>query len=469
MGDTPRLCSSPNDNRVRKTNSVSAPLNHWERYYDSGIDAFRHRIFDLAEQRLLAAERACTALGNENAQLTRTCIALADVYTATESYGKAERLYTKYLPLARKELGTNSADVAQALHGLALVSYVTSNYSHAESLCRQALSIRELILEPDSQYIAESLQLLAKIVAEHGWTEEADELFKQALLIFEKKSGPQNLDLANLLRDMAVFYESQGKDSQARPLFERALAIEETAAKFDQSATLRGLVTFPWNPGSPNCRAIPDNQYPLRYQHANGLRVAVSLINIGRTYGAKVFGALISIANITDKNLEIGLGPVSLEILKPAPKFVEQFEPNPIDRIYLEQTFWYLTWKRPALAKLQITRPSVTKLKGEHSDLPEDYGGNVFGNYGAWNIGPTSLPDIVARERMHARGESILSPGMALLGGIGALGLNPITIQPRESCTGIVFFPAQHFDQAQLKVLIGNVSFEFPFKFIEPW
>ncbi|HEY9870259.1 MAG TPA: tetratricopeptide repeat protein [Candidatus Obscuribacterales bacterium] len=447
---------------------VAADSDLWTKYYLSALKALEYRIYPVAKRRLLAAEKECTSANSGmNARLARTRIAQAEVLAVTDEVQKAERLVDSVLSSARKLLP--SADLARALHLQSSLAFLQGKYAQAESTCKKSLAMRERAFGQDSAEVAQSCLLLAKILAAEGWTEEAEPLFQRSLTIFQKKPGPQRLDLADALREQALFYQSRGRLQQSKPLFEESSSIREAATRFDQPITLRGLVTLPWDAGAPGSLEVPDAQYPLRYVNAGQLRVAATLVGISAVFGARVYGALISIANTTPHYVDIGVGPVGLEMLRPSTWKFPELELNPIDRCYLERAVWDLTWKRPALANIQRTRASIGRLRGESPDISSDYGGNVFGMYGDWGLGPRSLPEIVNRERMHARGESVLLPGVASASSIGVLDLRPVTIAPYESRTGIIFFPYRPFQRAVLKVSIGNACFEFPYKTVEAW
>ena len=130
---------------------------------------------------------------------------------------------------------------------------------------------------------------------------------------------------------------------------------------------------------------------------------------------------------------------------------------------------WDLNRRKPVLVNIQRARPNIGQLRGELPDLADNYGGNVFGTYGKWGTVPISLPELAYRERMHARGEAVIGPGPAVESDMGLMNLEPVGIGANESRTGIVFFHNDPFAQAELKVVVGNATFEFPFKSVEPW
>lgn len=441
----------------------------WTNNYQAGLKALEHRVYDNAWRRFSRAESESARGGFDNARLVQARLGLARVALAQYDVGRAQKLFTQAVQPARRYFGAASSQYVQALAGLAAVNSLNGDLAKADRLAMQALEICRTTAATDPVETARILELAARLKFALGWSDEAEPLLKEAVSILEKNPGPQNLDLADALTDLGNLHLAQARDSQGQQLLERALTLKESAARYDQPSSLRGTVVFLWHPGAPGVKEIPDDKYPFRVLDLEKIRVATTLVTVGRSSGGRFHAALISITNNDSRRVEMGIGGVELKCVKPVFRNIPELHPDNVDRIYWERAVWDLTWKRPVLANTQRTRSSIGFLRGSPPDIADDYGGNVFGTFGRWAAGPRSIPDIVARERMHARGESILQPGVALATSIGALKLNPVTLGPHESRTGIVFFENQPFEEAMVRVTVGNSIFEFPFTRVEPW
>lgn len=436
----------------------------FDRYYSAGVRSFLASNLEDAEDKLLNAIKEAKKLSGSQQQLVRSRLALADVYVAQDKFKAADELYSFCLENARRAFGPESKEYAQALYGMANIACNQKRYQRAEALTRQALTINQK-LGPRSRETGLTLILLGRVMGGGGWTEEAHFAFQQGLETLERRPGVKSLDYAEALRYAGLFYHTYGKRNRASELMEHSYSIKDKAVIFDQPTKLAGTIKFKWEDGSPRAQEFSDSDFPLKYMVTNSVRVSATIVDLW-----ELMGVLISITNIGDKKVDLGLGTARLTELTEPRKPLPLIEPNTIDNRRRERTMWDLTYNRPWLANIQKTRTFRGFVTPRGHDLFR--GPNIFGIYGKWGGTPRILPPeklLLQRspEQLEEQAQVLVEEDLVRSRNQSALGLTPVTLEPFESRTGVIYYLNLRKEDVLLTVPVGNAVFEFPFKLVK--
>ncbi|HEY9785853.1 MAG TPA: tetratricopeptide repeat protein [Candidatus Obscuribacterales bacterium] len=433
----------------------------FQRLYSRGLKALRIRAYEEAKSALLEAIKEAKNYGSVSSQLILSRLALGDVYLGEDNNKEANELYSSCLESSRRAFGEFTAEHAHALYGLASVSFNQGKLARAEALAKEALRIRQKVFGPKAHDVGMSLVLLGRILGAQGWVDEAHSAIQTGLRVLEDEPGPRSLDYADALRQAALFYHANGKRNKSRECFEHSYSIEDKSVVLDQPARLAGLVRFRWEDGSPRAQEFQDADFPFKYMVSNSVRVAATIVDLW-----EVMGVLISVTNISDKKVELGLGTVSLtEQFEPRKPLV-LLEPNTIDVRRRERTMWDLTYNRPWLANVQKTRTFRGFVPARGHDLWR--GPNIFGIYGKWGGSQRILPPqkfFLQRspEELEEQAQAVVEEDLYRSRNEGAIGLVPVPLEPFESRTGVLYYLHPRWENVLLKVPVGNAVFEFPF------
>jgi tetratricopeptide (TPR) repeat protein len=217
-------------------NASSAGEPTWQKYSDSGSQAFKERRFDDAEKYFGLAVKEAEQFGFDDDRLAASLNNLANTYSANYHYEaergakfkEAERLYKRALQIREKLLGPDHLEVAETLSDLAAWNQKKFNYS--ESLNKRALEIREKALGPEHLDVAQSLFQLAEAYSHRGKKSEAEPLYKRALKIWEKAADSDE-KIALCLDGLADIDLHSDHEADAEPLLKRSLSIWEKQPK----------------------------------------------------------------------------------------------------------------------------------------------------------------------------------------------------------------------------------------------
>jgi tetratricopeptide (TPR) repeat protein len=446
---------------VQGSAEFSAPasgseISRWQKHYEKGRKDYHSRLYTSAQQHILESIKEARRFGWQDNRLVKSRNALAELYCSQGRYTEAQQIFDSTLSLSK---GSQSIEYAQSLNGLAAIALARGNFSKSESLSRQALAIREKLLGKENAAVGQSLHILAMALAKQSWLDEAGPLFARSIAILEKNPGSDDFDLADGLRDMALFYQAQGKTDKSAQLFTKAITLKERSIRLDMPPAIAGVISFPWDEGSPGSGQIVDGMYPLKYMTVGGLRIAATVVQ-----SMNLIDILISLKNTTDQAIDVGVGPVNLSTVRPKVKQFERFNPDAIDWVLEENTVWDWTHRQPSLAILQQNTIDPGSIATRAPACKECPGGNVWGRYGRWDSTPASLSYSTAKNRARSQIESILMAGEVKWDTVRALDMNIVRIGPNESRSGLVYFANPHFGEAILRIFVGNTSFDFPFR-----
>lgn len=434
--------------------------NQFDRYYNAGVRAAEIHAWSEAKSKLLGAIREAKKITGTQGQLARARIILADVFRGEEDYEQAGQLYAQCLSIARRAFGEQSAEYARALNGLAYVNFARFRWQKAEAQARAALEIRAALYGKEHHDYAESLAALAAICGAEGWHDEATAYFQEALSILKNSKTSNKLDYSDALRLAGLYYQDRGKRATAKRLLDESFEIKDAVFQMDQPARVGSDVLFKWEDGSPRALEIADSQYPLRYMTTNNIRVAATIVDL-----LELVGVLVSVTNVGDQRVELGLGDPTLTEVLPQQRKVEFVDARRIDHVNREKTIWDYTSTRPWLANIQKTRAVRGLVPSRGHDMFR--GPNIFGIYGHWGVSSRILPERLALQRspehLESQEKAVIETDLVRTGNLSIPGMHSIALEPFESRTGVLYFLNPHADKLSLRVPVGNAVFELPF------
>lgn len=439
-------------------------VSRWNKLYSSGLKDIKNRVYPLARSRLEAALKQLRKTGTNDIRLIKTKIALADVYTAMGRYKKTGRFLRRTLADSRKIAGERSYETALCLSKLAWIETILGRYEKAENLARRSLAIQESSSGTANQLKGHTARTLAMALAGEHYFDESAFYINQAIEIFRQNPGKENLDLADTLRMSALIAQGQGRMEAAKERFRESADIKESAVEFNLPPWLAGVVEFPWDPEASSSYQISEGKYPLKCTKVRDIRVAATMVDL-----RQVLGVLVSVANTGRNPIKVGLGPISMDRLKPSIKHLTLLNPTTFDYVLEQQTMFYLTRNHPTLYELQNTHIPPRVPPGKAPKPSNKFRKNIYGLFGNWITEGNRAPDMVAIEREWARHHPLAEPDKFVATTLRNLDMYSIVLDPGESRTSVVFFKNEPHDEVMLKVLVGNASLDFPFRYAGPF
>jgi tetratricopeptide (TPR) repeat protein len=456
----------PKQGQVSRHARKNEEGNHssWAHYFEAAQRDFEARRYSSCEAKLLSSIKVAKQAPSNEQDIALSRILLARVYLCKEKNGESSKLFDLALNQVKKIFGEKSREAAACYQGQAQINLLEGRFAQAEALCRKAVDIREKEFGP-SHDLSQSLILEAEILAKTNWLEASEEAIHAGIKMSEEFPGPNILDLADSLRRGALILQRHGRAEEAQAWFDKCYLIVDKEAKLNLPSQTEGELIMRWEEGSPRAQEISDSDFPLRYLSTNSVRVAATCIDLW-----ELEGVLISITNIGDRRVTLGLGkPIlfsqSTDEFAPRTQKMEFIDASGIDRIRRERVMWDLTQNRPWLANMQKSRNQRGFVPSIGHDLFR--GPNVFGVYGEWNALGRDLPQTLmlepSPENVQYQAEVVVDPGLVHSSQAKMPNLVSITLEPFESRTGELFFLNTRPEKMLLKVPVGNVMYEIPF------
>ena len=451
------------------------------RVFDEAKRALAERRYEAARGYIQAAMKQAQSPGDRSKRMLEATLLMGMLYIRTNQAHKAYNLLKDLERETGKAFGVESLEQALQLSELADSELALSKYKLAEQHAHNALDIfNKLSQETEAGGKAEynnergqAASRLAQALASQGFHEEAKPYFANAREYLTLSPGVKHLDLADELRLEGMFMHGIGQKRTSSSLFDKSCELQDQAANIEQPSHVLGEVRMKWEPGSPRCQEIIDNDFPLRCITTNKVRVAATTIDLW-----ELMAVLVCVTNVDDHRRLVGIGNISLYKIESEPSTgqVKQISLIPtvdhhiIDRTRRELAIWSLTQDRPWLANMQKNRNVRGLVPSEGHDLFR--GPNMFGVWGEWggisHVVPTRVSVLPSRENVFDRSETDdlnHESGLILSEGARQAGLIPISLEPYESRTGELFYiyPRGEYT-VNVQVNVGNVLFEFPFK-----
>jgi len=432
--------------------------SRWSNLYSHGLKLLAERKYQAAETTLMASMKEAKNIHGNAVQLAKTRVALGTLACAEGSYKDADALFAVALAVGRK---TNDQKLlADSLYGMAVASLNLGEFTKARDYANESLQLRSKLHGDEDHDVGESLIVLGRALGKCNLENEAEEKIGQGISILQKNPGVKGLDLADALRDAALYYQTSGEVSQGVHLFEESYRIKDSAVRLAQPPSVAGLISYKWENGSPRSLEFPDYDVPLRYVVAGDARVSAAVIDLW-----ELMGVIISITNVSDHRIDVGVTTAYLFETKPHHAKLEMVDPTRIDHIRRERQIWDATYKCPWLANIQKTRTVRGFVPTQGHDLFR--GPNIFGIYGEWAGAPRILPEKmsvdISPEQVWRQAQTDIDPSIIHSAEINYQGLTTFQLEPFESRTGILFYMNPRSDEVLLKVPVGNVQFQFPF------
>jgi hypothetical protein len=172
---------------------------------------------------------------------------------------------------------------------------------------------------------------------------------------------------------------------------------------------------------------------------------------------------LISLANCSNHPIALSVGAVDLVKVNPGRKSLVFCDPGLIDEVLEEDVILDRTWRRQTLCHIQKSRKIPGYLKNGALDADDFLGNNDWGLYGMWDSHLRDAPPIVTREQFFfdERPKYADQEILTFMRGNGQV--RPTLIETGGARSGVVFFLRERYDDALVRLFIGNAELRFPF------
>lgn len=425
--------------------------------YEVGMKALEWRLYETSRLRLTRALENLNKTRDGADLKARARLSLAEAYLGLENYTRAKTMFEEAKQACFAAFGPQSPEAARYYGGVAEIYLANGQIPAALEAANQSLHILEKADKPGRE-LALAQVLVGRILATQSYAEEAKEYLKKALPVLEMSPGNDRLDYANALSALSAIEKKLGEEKESNEQMKKALAIKDDAVDLTKTQDQKGLVKYTWTEGTYGSRQITDPTYPLKYIVVDGIRVACTVV---RSY--KHVAVLISLANCSPQPIHLAVGSAVLEKTSPGRKDMVYCDPGLIDEVLEEDVILDRTWRRKALCHIQKSRRIPGYLKNGVLDSDDFFGNNEFGLYGAWDSALRDAPPIVTREQFFYD-EKPKHSDQEILGFVRGNGsVRPTYIETGAARTGVVFFLRERWDDAVVKLHIGNAELQFPF------
>jgi tetratricopeptide (TPR) repeat protein len=438
--------------------SASLTDNQAGRDFQAGMKALDNRLYEPACQKL---NRALASLNKNNQGAGLRChahLALAEAYLGLDNLERARVNLEEARPECLFDAAGGGALGARYFADLTELFLAEGKKdSEARAAAERCLQTLQKSSR-GGQELAQARLLRGRALLNQSYYDEAKDEFKKALPYLELNPGKDRLPYAAALEGLAVSEKNLGNEREADEIMKTALALKDDAVVLDRTPDQRGLVKFQWREGLYGSRQIIDPSYPLKYMVVGGLRVACTLV---RSY--KHVAVLISLANCSKQPLQLAVGRVELVKTNPGRKPLRFCDPGLIDETLEENVILDRTWRRRTLCHIQKSRRLPGYLKDGTLDADDFFGNNEWGLYGSWDTHLRDRPPVVPREQLFYD-DRPKNSDEELLGFMrGNSRMRPAFIEVGGARSGVVFFLRERYEEAFVRLFIGNAELRFPF------
>ncbi|MBL0274149.1 MAG: CHAT domain-containing protein [Chitinophagaceae bacterium] len=175
--------------------------------------------YEKSESAFIQAVESCEKRKDQNGLCAGIYNQLANLYTKTEKYEKAEIFYIKDIENKKKFYGRESIQLGTSLNNLAGLYFLISQYDKAIPVYEQAEIILKKTLGEEHAEYATILNNLGTLYSNMGEYNKAEPYLLKAAEIRKKLFGTDHLEYVNTLSELAILYKNNGKYSKAEPLF----------------------------------------------------------------------------------------------------------------------------------------------------------------------------------------------------------------------------------------------------------
>jgi len=207
--------------------NYNADAQLWKQYSDSAKTMVEQKKLDKAIELYLQAKKHLEIDSLGTSTYTGNCTNLANLYTFTGKYEKAEPLYIEVRQIKEKVFGKESIDYAESCHNLAALYRYMGEYQKAEPLITQAKQLKEKLLGKENLAYAASCTELASLYLKMAQVEKAELFFLEAHRIKEKVLGKQHADYAKSCHSVGNLYASLAQLEKAEPFYLEARQLRE--------------------------------------------------------------------------------------------------------------------------------------------------------------------------------------------------------------------------------------------------
>lgn len=456
---------------------ISAAVSQSTQYINAGDEALNFGQYARAQTTYTQALNSKSIDGGARGVLLT---GLGEAQMWQGKFAEAASSFKKALPLLTKTYGENSLQTARWQDANAWLSQAQNRADKAEQYCAQALSTRRA-LAADQPVLAESLEHMAALQEHKGLYNDADAFYRQALSIREKTSGHNSPAAADLLERLGQIAMRRGKAEDAKTLFMQSLDM-----KYNLHAALQpyvphspeNTVVYRYYPGAPNCARNYSGGSITQRIIGDNVVVEASM-PVKATEFAKTCKADIRVINQNNSPVDIMPQPASLVVLTPKVKLAQLLDGDRLARDVEKKGESKAKWIR--FWGAEATTPVTTTINNPVQPVyPFAYGGAPFG-YSAvppgWSAsrrnpyfvkpGPTTVttqvPDWQARAEALAKAQKVTDDSKNAAQSIRETALGPTTVPAATTVQGNLNFDTEQFDQAILRVPVGNAVFEFHF------
>lgn len=166
---------------------------------------------------------------------------IAETYTITANYRKAEQIHGMVLDLRQQMLGRKHLRTISSINGLARALENQGRFEKAVQLHRQALDLYIDSVGAEHPETLLHMNNLAIVLDKQGQHDEAEKMFRQALKLYMKVLGPEHPDTQRSELNFASTLANQEKYKEAEQLFWQTLESRERILGPDHPMTLNSV------------------------------------------------------------------------------------------------------------------------------------------------------------------------------------------------------------------------------------
>jgi tetratricopeptide (TPR) repeat protein len=433
----------------------------WDREYNLGGEALERGFWQSAQQHFLAAIRELKKTNIKDERLLKTRNLLGKAYLKDNKLLDAAEAFQLAQQTANDLHLGQTVESARALEGLGTVAAKSGQFARAEQLYKQALTIREQVQGETSPGIANCLLDLAELLHEQKLFDEAQPYYELALNTLNKADGVSDLSKAYCLDKVGQFFVDRGDMPAAHSFFTASVMLKDKFCKtfIAGDPHARGLVYYRCNVGAPNSMHSFARGTEVECMQVKEVTAMSTLTSETFAHDWYLLKAQITIQNQGKEPISAMAEQPTLTLESPKLKTFLPLDSTAIANelgVREDRLFYTLLHS----ADYDYVLNSFT-VGGATTAAITPFGPAFFNTVGAW---ATYTPDWAARARAAEAAFASVAQSQALQSSVVSTQPAATTIAPGESETYVIYYPYNsRFNNATLRVLVGNTVMEFPF------